>query len=111
MHISHSQSEASHGDLLAIDAMVRCAEKSPSKRVRSRSFNKSDESRTKAFRDRIKHTWDFQSTGYKGNTRGDYIHQPFTTLAEVLQRLPPSMPLDIELSKSYTLLSINITLT
>lgn len=98
MYISHSQSEASQSDL----SSMRCVERSPRKRVRSSSFNASDESRTKAFRDRIKHTWDFQNMGYKGNTRGDYIHQPFTTLAEVLQMLPPSMPLDIEFSKSYS---------
>jgi glycerophosphodiester phosphodiesterase len=99
MHISHSQSEGSHSDLSSADAVTRGVNISPRKRIRSSSFNVSDESRTKVFRDRIKHTWDFKNTGYKGNTRGDYIHQPFTTLVEVLQKLPPSMPLDIELSK------------
>src|SRR5277367_3390417 len=103
MHISHSQSELPRNGLSSVDEAVGCAERLPHSRVRSSSFNASDESLAKAFRDRIKHTWDFKNTGYKGNTRGDYIHQPFTTLVEVLQKLPSSMPLDIELSKPHTL--------
>ncbi|SRR6266536_2905334 len=99
MHSSHSQSEFLH-NLLSVEELVDCAEVSTRKRIRSNSSNASDEVRMKAFREKIKHTWDFKNTGYKGNTRGDFIHQPFTTLKEVLQKLPPSMPLDIELSKS-----------
>lgn len=48
----------------------------------------------------MQHTLEFQLKGFKGNTRGDYIHEPFTTLAEMLGELPVSIAFDIELSKS-----------
>jgi glycerophosphodiester phosphodiesterase len=37
--------------------------------------------------------------GFKGNIRGEHIEAPFTTLEEMLRTLPPSLGVDIELSK------------
>lgn len=71
-----------------------------SQRHRSLSSHAHDDYRTKDLVERMQHTFEFQLKGFKGNTRGDYIQEPFTTLAEMLERLPVSIAFDIELSKS-----------
>ena len=71
-----------------------------SRRVRTLSVNASDGVETKAFMARVTHTFDYNSRGFKGNTRGDFIHDPFVTLEQLLRDLPSNIPLNIEISKS-----------
>ncbi|KAF2483178.1 Glycerophosphoryl diester phosphodiesterase family-domain-containing protein [Neohortaea acidophila] len=47
-------------------------------------------------RDRMRHTRDFKAKGFKGNTRGDSIHAPFTTLEEMFTKLDPAVGFNIE---------------
>ena len=47
-------------------------------------------------RDRMKHTRDWKTKGFKGNSRGDSIQQPFTTLEELFKQLPESVGFNIE---------------
>jgi glycerophosphodiester phosphodiesterase len=47
--------------------------------------------------DRMKHTRDFKQKGYKANVRGNFIQAPFTTLEEMLQKLPESIGFNIEM--------------
>lgn len=49
--------------------------------------------------ERMKHTRDFKEKGYKGNTRGKFIQEPFTTLEEMFQRLRPDIGFNIEMSE------------
>jgi glycerophosphoryl diester phosphodiesterase len=69
-----------------------------SRRVRSRSLNPCDDTRTEDFMARVKHTFDYNSRGIKGNTRGDTIHDQFITLEQLLTTLPLSIGMDIEIS-------------
>jgi len=50
--------------------------------------------------ERMKHTFEINMTGIKGNTRSSSIQEPFMTLRQLLETLPESTHLDIELSKS-----------
>jgi len=72
------------------------------RRVRALSLSASDSVETEALRDRVKHTFDYNSRGYKGNTRGDFIHDAFVTFEQLLTQLPPHIGMDIELSQFRT---------
>jgi glycerophosphodiester phosphodiesterase len=50
-------------------------------------------------RERMKHTRDFKQKGFKGNSRGNFIQAPFTTLEEMFKKLPESIGFNIEMSK------------
>ncbi len=52
--------------------------------------------------ERMKHTRDFKQKGFKGNSRGNFIQAPFTTLEEMFMKLPESIGFNIEMSKQYT---------
>lgn len=45
----------------------------------------------------MKYTHDFKAHGYKANSRGRFIQQPFTTLEELFRKLPPKVGFNIEL--------------
>jgi glycerophosphodiester phosphodiesterase len=47
--------------------------------------------------ERIKHTRDFKEKGFKGNSRGSFIQEPFTTLEEMFRKLPESTGFNIEM--------------
>ncbi|KAJ4296714.1 Glycerophosphocholine phosphodiesterase [Kalmusia sp. IMI 367209] len=47
--------------------------------------------------ERMKHTRDFKIKGYKGNSRGNFIQAPFTTLEEMFRQLPESTGFNIEM--------------
>lgn len=49
--------------------------------------------------ERMKHTRDFKLKGYKGNSRGNFIQEPFTTLQEMFKKLEPHIGFNIEMSK------------
>lgn len=71
-----------------------------SKKVRTLSVNSSDGVETEIFMARIKHTFDYNSRGCKGNTRGDFIHETYVTLEQLLREAPANIALNIEISKS-----------
>ena len=47
--------------------------------------------------DRMRHTKDFKEKGYKANSRGNFIQAPFTTLEEMLIKLPEDVGFNIEM--------------
>ncbi|KAF2120467.1 Glycerophosphoryl diester phosphodiesterase family-domain-containing protein [Lophiotrema nucula] len=47
--------------------------------------------------ERMKHTRDFKIKGYKGNSRGNFIQDSFTTLEEMFKKLPESTGFNIEM--------------
>lgn len=47
--------------------------------------------------DRLKHTRDFKTKGFKGNRRGDVIQSQFTTLEEMFRTLPEDVGFNIEM--------------
>ena len=53
--------------------------------------------------ERMKHTRDFKQKGFKGNSRGNFIQAPFTTLEEMFKKLPESIGFNIEMK--YPMLS------
>lgn len=47
--------------------------------------------------ERMKHTRDFKSKGYKANSRGNFIQAPFATLEDLFRRLPEDIGFNIEM--------------
>ncbi|KAL8890164.1 MAG: hypothetical protein Q9215_002639 [Flavoplaca cf. flavocitrina] len=47
--------------------------------------------------ERMKHTRDFKEKGFKGNSRGNFIQAPFTTLEEMFKKLPQHVGFNIEM--------------
>lgn len=98
MHINHEQSDQRRS-AVPCEADTEYFKTPLSKRVRTLSVNASDGAETKAFMARVKHTFDYKSRGCKGNTRGDFIHDSFVTLEQLLRKLPSNIALNIEISK------------
>ncbi|OJD37640.1 glycerophosphodiester phosphodiesterase gde1 [Diplodia corticola] len=65
-------------------------------RPRSYSVDVKKESQSD-LNERMKHTRDFKTKGYKGNSRGNFIQAPFTTLEEMFRKLPESIGFNIEM--------------
>lgn len=65
---------------------------------RSRSVTRGQEGGAHEVQDRMKHTVDFMNKGFKPNTRGDSIHDSFTTLEELLMKLPKSISFNVEIN-------------
>ena len=61
-------------------------------------------------RERMKHTRDFKKKGYKGNSRGNFIQAPFTTLEEMFKKLPESIGFNIEMSASFSCPPVDVLL-
>lgn len=64
-------------------------------RLRSMSMGGSSDSGD--LDERMKHTRDFKKKGFKGNSRGNHIQAPFTTLEEMFRRLPKDTGFNIEM--------------
>lgn len=47
--------------------------------------------------EKMKHTRDFKEKGYKANSRGHFIQEPFATLEQLLLKLPESVGFNIEM--------------
>jgi glycerophosphodiester phosphodiesterase len=77
------------------------------RKPRSYSVNVYDQSPAKSLVERMKHTFEFKINqckgfdSYKGNIRSAYIQASFTTLEELLVKLPESVRFDIEISESH----------
>lgn len=67
------------------------------KRANSLSAVDTTEGRPDLMAERMKHTRDFKLKGYKGNSRGNFIQAPFTTLEEMFRQLPESTGFNIEM--------------
>lgn len=68
-------------------------------RSRSRSLDTRNDHRIADLNNRMKHTFMYKHKGFKGNTRGNYIHDSFITLEDLLSKTPNSITLNIEISK------------
>ena len=64
---------------------------------RSYSLGAPDERSRPDMRERMKHTRDFKAKGFKGNSRGDSIQSPFTTLEEMFKQIPEHVGFNIEM--------------
>ncbi|KAK4984986.1 Glycerophosphocholine phosphodiesterase [Elasticomyces elasticus] len=67
------------------------------RKQRSYSVGAPDEEHNADLKERMKHTRDFKIKGYKGNSRGNFIQSPFTTLEEMFKKLPESIGFNIEM--------------
>lgn len=47
--------------------------------------------------EKMKHTRDFKKKGFKGNSRGNHIQEPFATLKDMFKKLPKTVGFNIEM--------------
>jgi glycerophosphodiester phosphodiesterase len=64
--------------------------------VRSMSMGFAGDSAS-GLEERMKHTRDFKSKGFKANSRGNFIQAPFATLEDLFRQLPESIGFNIEM--------------
>jgi len=67
------------------------------RRYRANSVGAPIDTRPTEMTERMKHTRDFKIKGFKGNSRGNFIQAPFTTLEEMFTKLPHSIGFNIEM--------------
>lgn len=92
----HVGNTGSHSPRQDPSHKVENAARSTGTRQRSMSVGGS-EFDPKELSERMKHTRDFKTKGFKGNTRGNHIQAPFATLEELFKKLPKSVGFNIEL--------------
>lgn len=64
---------------------------------RSYSLGGADQGHRTDMRERMKHTRDFKTKGFKGNVRGEFIQSPFATLEEMFRKIPEDVGFNIEM--------------
>ena len=64
---------------------------------RSYSLGGANQERRTDMRERMKHTRDFKTKGFKGNVRGEFIQSPFATLEEMFHKIPLDVGFNIEM--------------
>ncbi|KAL9045946.1 MAG: hypothetical protein Q9214_001102 [Letrouitia sp. 1 TL-2023] len=78
------------------DKNLQKFESQDNKRHRSMSVDLAADN-TSDMRERMKHTRDFKQKGFKGNSRGNSIQAPFTTLEEMFKTLDEHLGFNIEM--------------
>ncbi|KAE8144373.1 hypothetical protein BDV25DRAFT_145691 [Aspergillus avenaceus] len=66
-------------------------------RPRSFSLGSHDDPRSTHLIKQLRNAFEFKAKGFKANTRGNYIHEPFLTLDDLLCQTPDSLGLNIEI--------------
>lgn len=99
MHISNEQSDQ-RLPAFHCEPDTKHVKTPLNRKVRTLSVNASDGVETKALMARIKNTLDYNSRGYKGNTKSEFVHDTFVTFEQLLKDLPLDIALNIEISKS-----------
>jgi len=80
------------------EAVAKAINGADPRKIRSMSLGDlTSDDTSEDMRERMKHTRDFKSKGFKGNSRGNFIQAPFTTLEEMFKKLPESIGFNIEM--------------
>ena len=101
-HTPQPSSPDSPPDTVAGERTAGRPSDSTSRRLRSYSVDHGHQKKLYDYHaaqqnERIKHTRDFKEKGFKGNSRGSFIQEPFTTLEEMFKKLPESTGFNIEM--------------
>ncbi|KAI1736396.1 Glycerophosphoryl diester phosphodiesterase family-domain-containing protein [Xylaria scruposa] len=64
---------------------------------RSLSVDLSNQSNDTSLEERMKYTLNYKKTGYKANTRGNFVQAPFATLEELFEKIPETVGFNIEM--------------
>lgn len=64
---------------------------------RSLSVDFSNKSKDRSLDERMKYTLNYKKTGYKANTRGNFVQAPFATLEELFKKIPGDVGFNIEM--------------
>ncbi|KAK5631441.1 hypothetical protein RRF57_007155 [Xylaria bambusicola] len=64
---------------------------------RSLSVDFSNKTKDTTLDERMKYTLNYKKSGYKGNTRGNFVQAPFATLEELFKKIPENVGFNIEM--------------
>ncbi|KAF6810994.1 glycerophosphodiester phosphodiesterase gde1 [Colletotrichum musicola] len=97
LHIN-PDSKRSNGVHAVNENLERVRNNAPGPRQRSLSMGYAGDGQNGAgLEERMKHTRDFKSKGYKANSRGNFIQAPFATLEDLFRQLPEHIGFNIEM--------------
>ncbi|KAF2182168.1 GDPD-domain-containing protein [Zopfia rhizophila CBS 207.26] len=103
LHVSEGQTPRQSRPTSPVESGTMKANGVQTSQRRQRSYSvdtsnqKTHTNHTMELSERMKHTRDFKIKGYKGNSRGNFIQAPFTTLEEMFKKLPESTGFNIEM--------------
>ncbi|GME51202.1 hypothetical protein GTA08_BOTSDO05128 [Neofusicoccum parvum] len=98
LHVSEQKTPRTSRPSSPVEAKAENKDVSTAKAKRPRSYSVDVKKETQSeMNERMKHTRDFKMKGYKGNSRGNFIQAPFTTLEEMFRQLPESIGFNIEM--------------
>lgn len=101
LHVSEQKTPRTSRPSSPVEAKIENKDVAGGKKPRPRSYSVDVRKESSSdMNERMKHTRDFKMKGYKGNSRGNFIQAPFTTLEEMFKKLPESIGFNIEMSKS-----------
>ena len=83
--------------VLANGVVSKAINSADPRKVRSMSLGDMTQDGSSNMSERMKHTRTFKEKGFKGNSRGNSIQAPFTTLEEMFKKLPESIGFNIEM--------------
>ncbi|KAI1349347.1 Glycerophosphoryl diester phosphodiesterase family-domain-containing protein [Xylaria sp. FL0043] len=94
---SHSRSRRGSGEgrRRPLASSLRNGEGAP--KQRSLSVDLSNNVKDTALDERMKYTLNYKKTGYKANTRGNFVQAPFATLQELFEKIPENVGFNIEM--------------
>ncbi|TDZ74599.1 Glycerophosphocholine phosphodiesterase GDE1 [Colletotrichum trifolii] len=98
LHIN-PDSKRSNGINAVNESLERVRNNGPGPRQRSLSMGYAGDGVGSGgnLEERMKHTRDFKSKGYKANSRGNFIQAPFATLEDLFRQLPEHIGFNIEM--------------
>ncbi|KAL1634947.1 Glycerophosphocholine phosphodiesterase [Neofusicoccum ribis] len=98
LHVSEQKTPRTSRPSSPVEAKAENKDVAAAKAKRPRSYSVDVKKETQSeMNERMKHTRDFKMKGYKGNSRGNFIQAPFTTLEEMFRQLPESIGFNIEM--------------
>lgn len=104
LHISQGQTPRQSRPPSPEDKALQVANGTQQSQRRGRSYSVDHSNQKKLhanhnmeLSERMKHTRDFKIKGFKGNSRGNFIQAPFTTLEQMFKELPSSTGFNIEM--------------
>lgn len=98
LHVSEQKTPRTSRPSSPVEAKIENKDVAGGKKPRPRSYSVDVRKESSSdMNERMKHTRDFKMKGYKGNSRGNFIQAPFTTLEEMFKKLPESIGFNIEM--------------
>ncbi|KAF3282554.1 Glycerophosphocholine phosphodiesterase [Orbilia oligospora] len=97
IYLANTPSESEFSQVITEEGDTGRVSEQRNRKTRSNSWDQTPPKSVNELTDRARKTLIYNTRGFKGNTRGHHIKEPFATLEEILITLPSSIGFDIEI--------------